>query len=46
MLDEASEFIMTSQQRAEYWIDLEDELLVGGASFSEWCVFISKVSVR
>ena len=33
---------MTKEERELYWIGLEDDLLVGGAAFSEWCTFISK----
>lgn len=31
---------MNSQERADYLIALDDELLKGGAMFSEWCVVI------
>lgn len=33
---------MDSIERAQYWIDLEDTLLIGGCTISEWCTFISK----
>jgi len=33
---------MDSFDRDQYWIDLEEELLKGGAGYSEWCTFISK----
>ena len=33
---------MSCEQREQYWIDLEDEILQGGAAFSEWCTYISK----
>ena len=33
---------MDSFERDQYWMDLEQELLKGGAGCSEWCTFISK----
>jgi len=33
---------MNKEEREKYWISLEDELLLGGAAFSEWCTFIIK----
>ena len=33
---------MTQKEREQFWIRTEDELLLGGACFSEWCTFISK----
>ncbi|MDB7831615.1 hypothetical protein [Intestinimonas butyriciproducens] len=33
---------MNKIEREAYFLALEDELLLGGASFSEWCTFISK----
>ena len=33
---------MDKRQRENFFIDLEEELLIGGAAFSEWSVFISK----
>ena len=33
---------MSHEERAQYWIDLEDNLLIGGAAYSEWCNFIAK----
>ena len=34
--------LMTQEAREQYLTDLEKELLLGGASFSEWCTFIAK----
>lgn len=33
---------MNKAEREEYFFQQEDELLKGGAAFSEWCTFISK----
>lgn len=33
---------MNTSERMQYFIDLEDELLLGGVAFSEWCTFILK----
>lgn len=33
---------MNRAEREEYFLQQEDELLKGGAAFSEWCTFISK----
>ena len=33
---------MNKAEREEYFLQQEDELLKGGAAFSEWCTFISK----
>ncbi|MDR2546349.1 MAG: hypothetical protein LBC96_02410 [Lachnospiraceae bacterium] len=33
---------MNQKEREQYWIDLEDKFLKGGAAFSEWCSFIAK----
>ena len=33
---------MNKAEREEYFMQQEDELLKGGAAFSEWCTFISK----
>jgi len=33
---------LSKQDREQYWLDLEESLLVGGAAYSEWCNFIAK----
>ena len=33
---------MNKAEREEYFMQQEDKLLKGGATFSEWCTFISK----
>lgn len=33
---------VNKSEREDYFIKQEEELLVGGAAFSEWCTFISK----
>ncbi len=33
---------MNKEDREKFFIEQEEKLLVGGATFSEWCTFISK----
>lgn len=34
--------IKTSVERNKYFLNKSEELLLGGAAFSEWCTFVSK----